>query len=79
MNGLMTITDSTEFIYTPSKNFTVYKEITLIDDKNTFVYLLKKNFTCSGKTSKIESEEEKYQINNDYISFITDLKNKKKN
>lgn len=78
VNGLLTITNSPELISTPSKTFTVYKEMTLIEDKNTFVYLFKKNFSCGEKNSEIESEEEKYQINNDYVYFINDLKNKTK-
>lgn len=78
INGLLTITNSPELISTPSKNFTVCKEITLIDDKNTFVYSLKKNFTCSEKISEIESEEETYQIDNDYVSIITELKSNTK-
>lgn len=78
MDGLLTITNSPEFISTPNKNFTVYKEITLIENENTYVYLLKKNFIRSEKISVNESLEEKYQINNDYVSLITDLKNNTK-
>ena len=78
MDGLLTITNSPELIYIPSKNFTVYKEISLTNHENTFVYLLKKNFICNEETSTIECEEEKYQINNDYVSIITDLKSNTK-
>jgi hypothetical protein len=74
INGLMAITNCPEFISSPCKKFTVYKEMKLTDGQDTFVYLLKINFSCDEKKSEIESKEEKYQINDNYVSFFTDLK-----
>lgn len=79
INGLLIITNSPQFISSPVKNFSSYKEITLTDNENTSIYLVQQNFMFNGKTSEIENEEECYQINNDYISFVTDLKNNTKN
>lgn len=78
INGTFALTNSSEFICTPSKNFIVRKEIMLSNFENTFTYLIQENFKCNGKTSKVENEEEIYQINQNYISLITDIKNNTK-
>lgn len=73
-NGILVITNSSQFIVIPGENFTVYKEITLNDNKDTFVYALKQDYTCDGKTSEMIFEEEKYQINDEYVIVTSDSK-----
>ena len=74
IDGLLVITNSPQFIVSPSKTFTVYKEITLNDDGNTFIYTIRQNYTGDGHTSEMVSEEEKYQINNEYVIVTSDSK-----
>ena len=74
MNGVLAINNSSELISEPNINFLVYREVTLSDNENTHTYFIQQNFTSDGKSSKLESEEENYQINDDYASFITNYK-----
>lgn len=74
MNGVLAINNSSKLISEPNINFLVYREVTLSDDENTHTYFIQQNFTSDGKSSKLESEEENYQINDDYASFITNYK-----
>ena len=78
MDGVLASNNSAEFIACPSQSFFVYKEVTLSDDENTHTYFIQQNFTSDGKSSKLESEEENYQINDDYASFITNYKDDSK-
>ena len=74
MNGVLAINNSSELISEPNINFLVYREVTLSDNENTQTYFIQQNFTSDGKKSKVESQEENYQINDDYASFITNYK-----
>jgi anthranilate/para-aminobenzoate synthase component I len=74
MNGVLAINNSSELISEPNINFLVYREVTLSDNENTQTYFIQQNFTSDGQKSKLNSEEETYQINDDYASFITNYK-----
>lgn len=78
IDGILATNNSSDFICSPSKNFFVCKEVVAYDEENTYTYLIQQNLVCDGKTSKIESEEENYQINDDFVSIVTDYKSKEK-
>ena len=79
MAGILSNNDSSNFISIPSKNFIVCKEINLSDEENEYIYLLQQNFSCLNNESSLESQEECYQSNNNYVSLTTDIKNNTKN
>ena len=79
LDGILAINNSGDFICSPSKNFFICKEVIMNNGENVYTYLVQQNFVCDGKISRIENEEETYQINDDYISIITDLEKQEKN
>ena len=79
IDGILAINNSGDFICSPSKNFFICKEVIMNNGENVYTYLVQQNFVCDGKNSRIENEEETYQIDDDYISIITDLEKQEKN
>lgn len=79
IDGILAINNSGDFICSPSKNFFICKEVIMNNGENVYTYLVQQNFVCNGKISRIENEEETYQIDDDYISIITDLEKQEKN
>lgn len=78
IDGILAINNSGDFICSPSKNFFICKEVIMNNGENVYTYLVQQNFVCDGKISRIENEEETYQIDDDYISIITDIEKQEK-
>lgn len=78
MAGILANNDSSSFISIPSKNFIFYKEINLLDNENRYTYLIQQNFSCLIDRSVLESQEDFYQVNDNYISLTNNIKNNTK-
>lgn len=79
INGLFASKNFSEFISSANENFLVYKEVKCRVGKDMSIYFLQQQFSCINQISKLENEEETYQLNNDFISFITEFKKNAKN
>ena len=77
MNGVLAINNSANLIYSPSNQFSIYKEVKSITGSDVSIYFLQQQYTCLDKTSQIKNEEETYQINDYFFSFIREFENDK--